>query len=105
MIGVGVAGAGVEQDAQALAIEHQPRQKRGQQRGRERKLIHRMRMRPDRRVVPSPLPKRIFEIRPVKWLLEQLGLIGPGIRLPLTPLAAEHHATVRAAAQAAGLHV
>jgi len=42
---------------------------------------------------------------PVKWLLEQLGLIGPGIRLPLTPLAAEHHATVRAAAQAAGLHV
>lgn len=24
-----------------------------------------------RRVVPSPLPKRIFEIRPVKWLLEQ----------------------------------
>ncbi len=23
-----------------------------------------------RRVVPSPLPKRIFEIRPVKWLLE-----------------------------------
>jgi carbamate kinase len=24
-----------------------------------------------RRVVPSPIPKRIFEIRPVKWLLEQ----------------------------------
>ncbi len=24
-----------------------------------------------RRVVPSPLPKRIFEIRPVKWLMEQ----------------------------------
>ena len=24
-----------------------------------------------RRVVPSPLPKRIFEIRPIKWLLEQ----------------------------------
>jgi carbamate kinase len=23
------------------------------------------------RVVPSPLPKRIFEIRPIKWLLEQ----------------------------------
>jgi carbamate kinase len=23
-----------------------------------------------RRVVPSPLPKRIFQIRPVKWLLE-----------------------------------
>ena len=32
-------------------------------------------IRPDgdkwRRVVPSPLPKRIFEIRPIKWLLEQ----------------------------------
>jgi carbamate kinase len=24
-----------------------------------------------RRVVPSPMPQRIFEIRPVKWLLEQ----------------------------------
>ncbi len=24
-----------------------------------------------RRVVPSPLPRRIFEIRPIKWLLEQ----------------------------------
>jgi 4-hydroxy-tetrahydrodipicolinate synthase len=42
---------------------------------------------------------------PVKWLLAQLGLIGPGIRLPLVPLAAEHHAVVRAAAQSAGLDV
>ncbi|WP_295803379.1 carbamate kinase [uncultured Microbulbifer sp.] len=24
-----------------------------------------------RRVVPSPLPKRIFELRPIKWLLQQ----------------------------------
>src|SRR5580765_9116449 len=24
-----------------------------------------------RRVVPSPLPRRIFELRPIKWLLEQ----------------------------------
>jgi carbamate kinase len=24
-----------------------------------------------RRVVPSPIPRRIFEIRPIKWLLEQ----------------------------------
>ena len=24
-----------------------------------------------RRVVPSPMPKRIFEIRPIKWLLEK----------------------------------
>jgi carbamate kinase len=28
-----------------------------------------------RRVVPSPLPKRIFEIRPVKWLLEKHAVV------------------------------
>ena len=28
-----------------------------------------------RRVVPSPLPKRIFEIRPIKWLLEQNTIV------------------------------
>ncbi|STO55022.1 carbamate kinase [Canicola haemoglobinophilus] len=28
-----------------------------------------------RRVVPSPLPKRIFEIRPVKWLLEKGSIV------------------------------
>ena len=28
-----------------------------------------------RRVVPSPLPKRIFEIRPIKWLLEKGAII------------------------------
>ena len=28
-----------------------------------------------RRVVPSPLPKRIFEIRPVKWLLEKGAVV------------------------------
>jgi 4-hydroxy-tetrahydrodipicolinate synthase len=40
---------------------------------------------------------------PVKWALQQMGLIGPGIRLPLTPLAPEHHATVLAAMAAAGI--
>jgi 4-hydroxy-tetrahydrodipicolinate synthase len=40
---------------------------------------------------------------PVKWLLAHMGLIGPGLRLPLTPLAAEHHAGVLAAARAAAL--
>lgn len=40
---------------------------------------------------------------PVKWLLAHMGLIGPGIRLPLTPLAAEHHAVVLSAARAAGV--
>jgi len=38
---------------------------------------------------------------PVKWLLAQMGLIDSGIRLPLTPLAAEHHGAVHAAARTA----
>lgn len=40
---------------------------------------------------------------PVKWLLGQMGLIGPGVRLPLTPLASAYQAQVRAAGRAAGL--
>jgi 4-hydroxy-tetrahydrodipicolinate synthase len=40
---------------------------------------------------------------PVKWLLAEQGMIGPALRLPLTPLAGEFHARVRAAAQAAGV--
>ncbi|MBK1734128.1 4-hydroxy-tetrahydrodipicolinate synthase [Halorhodospira abdelmalekii] len=39
---------------------------------------------------------------PVKWAAEQLGLIGPGIRLPLTRLAVEHQERVRAALTQAG---
>jgi 4-hydroxy-tetrahydrodipicolinate synthase len=46
-------------------------------------------------VEPNPIP--------VKWLLAHLELIGPGIRLPLTPLGAEHHAGVLAAARAAAV--
>lgn len=34
---------------------------------------------------------------PVKWALAEMGLIGLGIRLPLTVLSEEHHATVRQA--------
>lgn len=34
---------------------------------------------------------------PVKWAVEQLGLIGGGIRLPLTRLDPQHHELVRAA--------
>jgi 4-hydroxy-tetrahydrodipicolinate synthase len=34
---------------------------------------------------------------PVKWALAEMGLIGGTLRLPLTPLAASHHDTVRAA--------
>lgn len=40
---------------------------------------------------------------PVKWLLAQMGLIGAGVRLPLTPLAEEYRASVLTAARAAGL--
>jgi len=40
---------------------------------------------------------------PVKWLLMQMGLIGPGIRLPLTPLAQEYRAGVASAAHEAGV--
>lgn len=39
---------------------------------------------------------------PAKWALERMGLIQGGIRLPLTPLAANYHAAVSAALRAAG---
>ncbi|MBX9963095.1 MAG: 4-hydroxy-tetrahydrodipicolinate synthase [Burkholderiales bacterium] len=40
---------------------------------------------------------------PVKWVLEQMGLVGPGMRLPLTPLAEQHHALLRTAMHQAGI--
>ncbi|MBC7781559.1 MAG: 4-hydroxy-tetrahydrodipicolinate synthase [Proteobacteria bacterium] len=40
---------------------------------------------------------------PVKWALEQMGLIEAGIRLPLTPLSAGSHDIVRSAMQQAGI--
>jgi 4-hydroxy-tetrahydrodipicolinate synthase len=40
---------------------------------------------------------------PVKWLLAQMALIGPGVRLPLTPLGEGHRADVLRAARAAGV--
>ncbi|MBN8455147.1 4-hydroxy-tetrahydrodipicolinate synthase [Accumulibacter sp.] len=42
---------------------------------------------------------------PVKWACQQLGLIGDGLRLPLTPLSSENHARVRAALSQAGVLV
>ncbi len=42
---------------------------------------------------------------PVKWALHQAGRIGPGIRLPLTPLDERCHASVRAALEKAGVLV
>lgn len=32
---------------------------------------------------------------PVKWCLQEMGMIGPGIRLPLTPLSARYHQLLR----------
>ncbi len=40
---------------------------------------------------------------PVKWALQEMGLIMGGIRLPLTPLAEKYHETVRQAMRAAGV--
>jgi 4-hydroxy-tetrahydrodipicolinate synthase len=40
---------------------------------------------------------------PVKWAVSHMGLIGRGIRLPLTWLAAEHEGALQAAMQAAGV--
>jgi len=53
-----------------------------------------------------PLHRALFiESNPIpaKWAVEQLGLIGPGIRLPLTPLSASCHTPVRDAMRAAGV--
>ena len=40
---------------------------------------------------------------PVKWACQQLGLLGSGIRLPLTPLSPEFHERVRMAMLQAGI--
>ena len=42
---------------------------------------------------------------PVKWAVQQLGLIEGGIRLPLTPLSAEHFDRIHHAMREAGLAV
>lgn len=41
---------------------------------------------------------------PVKWAVAQMGLIGPGIRLPLTPLSGQYHQLLREAMQSANIH-
>ena len=40
---------------------------------------------------------------PVKWALQQMGLMEEGIRLPLTPLSEQFHQPLRDAMQQAGL--
>ncbi|MFP5507361.1 MAG: 4-hydroxy-tetrahydrodipicolinate synthase [Gammaproteobacteria bacterium] len=53
-----------------------------------------------------PLHGRLFVEAnpiPVKWACAELGLIPRGLRLPLTPLSAGHHDTLRDALRHAGL--
>ncbi len=53
-----------------------------------------------------PLHQRLFVEAnpiPVKWALAQMGLIEPGIRLPMTPLSEKLHDTVREALAEAGI--
>lgn len=40
---------------------------------------------------------------PTKWMLKQLGMIQPNLRLPLTPLSEAHHTAALAAMQHAGV--
>jgi len=42
---------------------------------------------------------------PVKWAAQQMGLMGGGIRLPLTELSAEFHDRIRSALHSAGIAV
>jgi len=42
---------------------------------------------------------------PVKWAVQQMGMIQPGIRLPLTPLSEGLHERVRLALRRAGVNV
>lgn len=54
----------------------------------------------------QPLHKALFlesNPIPVKWAVEQMGLAGAGIRLPLTPLSSEHHDAVRAGMDSVGV--
>lgn len=47
-------------------------------------------------IEPNPIP--------VKWALQEMGLIGPGIRLPLTELSAAHQGAVHKAMIQAGVN-
>jgi 4-hydroxy-tetrahydrodipicolinate synthase len=52
-----------------------------------------------------PLHRRLFleaNPIPVKWALAEMGLVKGELRLPLTPLAAQHHEAVRTALREAG---
>jgi 4-hydroxy-tetrahydrodipicolinate synthase len=56
----------------------------------------------------QPLHRNLFcesNPIPVKWACHKMGLIGPGIRMPLVPLAPQYHAAVASAMIAAGVQV
>ena len=56
----------------------------------------------------QPLHRNLFcesNPIPVKWACHKMGLIGPGIRMPLIPLAPQYHAAVASAMIAAGVQV
>ncbi len=48
-------------------------------------------------VEPNPIP--------VKWALQQMGMIGGGIRLPLTPFSAQYHEQMLAALTHSGVNL
>jgi 4-hydroxy-tetrahydrodipicolinate synthase len=53
-----------------------------------------------------PLHKHLFVEAnpiPVKWAMSRMGLIGPALRLPMTPLAQANEAVVEGALRACGL--
>jgi 4-hydroxy-tetrahydrodipicolinate synthase len=66
--------------------------------GRAREINHRL----------LPLHRTLFleaNPIPVKWAVQQMGLIAGGIRLPLTPLSAACHEPVREAMRHAGIRL
>ncbi len=55
-----------------------------------------------------PLSQKLFVEAnpiPVKWALSQMGIVPPGIRLPLVPLSVGCKETVREAMQAGGIQI
>ena len=56
----------------------------------------------------QPLNKALFVESnpiPVKWAVHQMGMIGPGIRLPLTEFSAQYHEQMLSAMSGAGVEI
>jgi 4-hydroxy-tetrahydrodipicolinate synthase len=66
----------------------------GQARALNRKLL---KLHQDLFIEANPIP--------VKWAVAQIGLIGPGLRLPLTPLSDRYEQIVRDATSHAGIAI